>query len=220
MSKILAFINLDWNTQKLYMKQMLILFTMGFLISFVSKTTVSLQMLIGLGALIFVSYPFAISDKTQLDVFYCTLPINRETVVKARYLGGSSMLLIASLIGFVVSLGLNPVLKSDMPIDMQIIILAVLILYLGIMFAVQTPLYFKFGYEKSKLITYFPIIIIALVSGAASFLKGKVTQNIIKVFNEILEKPVMLLAGVLVISLVFIFISYTMSLKIYHKKEF
>lgn len=220
MNKIFAFINLDWNTQKLYMKQMLILIVVGLVISISSKNTLSLQMLIGLGALIFVSYPFAIGDKTKLDIFYCTLPINRKIVVKARYLGASAILIIASLLGIGASSAINPIIKAKSSLDMQLIVLAILIIYLSLMFSVQTPLYFKFGYEKSKLITYFPIVVFALLSGAISMLGSQTLKTLIHIFNEIYEKPVLALGGTLVLASIFILISYRISLNIYEKKEF
>ena len=87
MNKLTAFIKLDFFTIKPYFtfKSILIYAVIAV---FLSITSINIFSAVGFGLMMgtmFIGYPFAIGEKSNMDALYATLSVNRKTVVIGRY---------------------------------------------------------------------------------------------------------------------------------------
>jgi hypothetical protein len=230
MNKLIAFVRLDFKTVKPYFKakNLLIFASVAVFLSVVSG---SVLMSIGIGFMLgtlFVSYPFAVGERSNIDALYRTLSISRGTVVRGRYLFVFVLNLLAVLGSFVcASIGLF-VSKSagafqtgaggNDPTSLIISLTALLV----IIQIVQLPLFFRLGYTKAKFMSIVPFVVV--VSGFAAIMSVlRDASGGLAWLSDYLDNIAKGGVGVplAVIGLVLcIFVSYNMSLKLYRHRDF
>ena len=172
MKKIFAFVKLDFLTVKPYitLKNLLILIIVPLFMGYSSPSDVSMIGFIMVFGALFVSYPFAVSEKNGLDSLYATLAITRGTVVFGRYLFSFILNICTGFLGYFLTFMLSAVLKRPFsPSETFFIILAIFAIY-SLVLSFQLPIYFKLGYAKAKMIAYLPFVAWPLVVWGLSFL--------------------------------------------------
>ena len=165
----------------------------------------------------------AYEEKNNSDVILNSLPMPRNTIVKARYLSAlvftAAAFIIIGLVGFLMR-------SVGMPIPLRYVkisdVLAVVI-SLGLLVSVYFPVYFRYGYIKSR---FFNIIIFLLAffvpALAAPYFRG---MGDFALLNQ-LGTRIAALAGwqlgvVAVLGvIVAMFLSMLISIKFYEKREF
>lgn len=165
MKRLLAFARLDFLTIKPYFTVMTVLIYVVvalFLTTFSGNISTAMGVGMMLGTL-FLGYPFALGEKSSMDVLYATLALKRGTVVSGRYL--FALLLNACAVLFSVALGavglfaareLGVAVEADGAIE-TVIALSALFIFVQ---AIQLPLYFKLGYSKAKFLSLLPFVVI------------------------------------------------------------
>lgn len=218
MSKIGSFLRLDYMTVKPYFKAVNLLIY-GAIALFLSLTSGTITSGVGVGIMLctlFLSYPFVVGEKHNMDALYITLSVSRNAVVAGRYL--FTLLLNVCLIlgtfvlssaGFIVTgfLGLTDNVGVLSRND-GFLVLAALMLVVQ---AVQLPIYFKLGYTRAKFISIVPLAVI--VAGFFAF--TGVAGDSFTIIARTLEY-----LAVLAILLVIVFVSYKLSVLFYKKREF
>ena len=162
MNKVLKFAFLDFRLLKPYLKSLLTVPLIGIVMGIVSKSAMSMSVYFLTGLLLVISYPFTISEKNGLDMLYSTLPLDRKTVVRGRYL----FVLILGISGIPASLLFSALLSGA---SGEKFILgetaAMLLLMAGLLSAaaaLQYPIYFKYGYTKGRFPALIPLLVIFL----------------------------------------------------------
>lgn len=225
MAKLKEAVNLDYVTVKPYftIKNLLIFSVMALFL-----TTMSDNISSGLGvglmiATLFISYPFVLSEKNNLDALYTTLSVRRKTVVRGRYIFTLLLNICAVLFSSILATaglfiakaaGFSSGIGGDGDIESILILSALFILIQ----AVQLPVFFKLGYTKAKVLSIVPFVV--LMTGYMAFMT---LQNTSKGLSELLEKlsDSGLTTPVLLIMLVAVVIaSYGLSVAFYKKREF
>ena len=225
MNKLLSFVRLDFITVKPYLtvKNLLIFAAVAIFLTTMSGN-ISSGMGVGimLGTM-FISYPFAVGEKSNMDALYATLSLNRKTVVAGRYLFALAFNLcailfsvVSALLGIVVSAVAGHEAGTGEVLLVGILLAALFI----IIQAIQLPFFFKMGYTKAKFFSLVPLV--ALMAGYMVFMTVAKENGIVRqIENGLAQLTGGALAGLAVLALLLIcFLSYRLSLSFYKKREF
>ncbi|HPC99791.1 MAG TPA: ABC-2 transporter permease [Acetivibrio sp.] len=169
-----------------------------------------------------VSGGFAYDDKSKSDIMLNSLPIKRENIVMSKYISLFVYIAIGTIayivVTFVISL-LNTPIKTY-PVTIELIVSAVIAV--SLMHSISFPLIFKLGYVKSK--AFNMIFFLSFFFGApllidfVSKANSEVTTAVWTFLKN--QSDVAIVFELLVLSLVFLSISYGISVRLYKKREF
>ncbi|MED1739159.1 ABC-2 transporter permease [Bacillus swezeyi] len=150
-------------------------------------------------------------DKYKGAALLCATPYTRKTFVKAKYL------FVFVIFMFIVVIRIITAIIAPLSIEkLSVDALGITFLTLSIIFGVLLPLQFKFGYDKTRFISFFIIFLIPFVSPV---LIREIQSNPFS-FTITLPFPQIIQAWLpCLVSLIIGFISMIISLKIYAKKD-
>lgn len=152
-----------------------------------------------------------IYDETDgWDSFVLTAPVSRKEIIRSKYLLQILSLAGAFLISAVILLliSLVPMFSGE---EWLFLMLFVGFCYALVYGAVVIPIYLKFGQHASRYVAFAILVVVAGLYGATFG---------ITMFLEFAASTVPFLIGVLAISLAAYGVSYSISRKIYAKREF
>ena len=152
-----------------------------------------------------------IYDETDgWDSFVLTAPVSRKEIVRSKYLLQILFLAGAFLVSAVILMliSLIPMFSGE---DWLFLMLVVGFCYALVYGAVVIPIYLKFGQHASRYVAFAVLVVVAGLYGATFG---------ITMFLEFAASTIQLLIGVLVLSLAAYGVSYSVSRKIYAKREF
>ena len=156
---------------------------------------------------------FSYDQHAKWDLFSQTLPVSRKQLVMSKYVLGIISIVAGAILAILLNVAV--LLVKSLEVDIWYLILAnslialVALLYLSILI----PLVYKFGVEKSRLLT---IVVLAIPSVLAIVLSNAGVS--IPVLDEI--TPAIVVAIGLVFVVCVMLISYVISVRIYMNKEF
>lgn len=152
-----------------------------------------------------------IYDETDgWDSFVLTAPVSRKEIVRSKYLLQILFLAGAFLVSAVILMliSLIPMFSGE---EWLFLMLFVGFCYALVYGAVVIPIYLKFGQHASRYVAFAILVVVAGLYGATFG---------ITMFLEFAASTIPLLIGVLVLSLAAYGVSYSISRKIYAKREF
>ena len=152
-----------------------------------------------------------IYDETDgWDSFVLTAPVSRKEIVRSKYLLQILFLAGAFLVSAVILMliSLIPMFSGE---EWLFLMLFVGFCYALVYGAVVIPIYLKFGQHTSRYVAFAILVVVAGLYGATFG---------ITMFLEFAASTIPLLIGVLVLSLAAYGVSYSISRKIYAKREF
>ncbi|MEU6742192.1 ABC-2 transporter permease [Streptosporangium sandarakinum] len=166
-----------------------------------------------------LAYPFALADRFGLETLYAGLGLRRRDVVTARYLTAAVALLIAGAAG--VLLGAVQSAATGRDLDPAGLLLMATAVQAGVsvVVGVQFPLYLKFGYMRSKLLSFIPLLLLPVT---VSVLGSLLPQD---AFAATLERvsaavsPAAAVAVLLALALAALAVSYAVGLRLYTAKD-
>ena len=223
MSKLKAFVKLDFVTMKPYLtlKNMLIYVGLAVYMSVMSK---NISSAFGVGmmlATMFVSYPFALAEKSNMDALYVTLGLDKKTVVKGRYIFSLLLnlcMVIATLVLSAITLTLTDSLGN---LEEMWGALALSAIFL-IVQSIQIPIFFKLAYTKAKFMSLLPFFLIAAF--VSYFIMSAQSDGMPEATNDfvwaIVGNAWAFGAMVVAILVVVVLVSYKLSIAFYKKREF
>ena len=163
---------------------------------------------------------FAYDEQAKWDKFAAATPVGRQGVVKARYLFTLLLLLGGGVLSTVVSMAVVRFGKADVEAWWEPLVVTVVILLVGVALnTIILPILFKFGAEKSRVISM--AIFVAVFGGIAllsAISKGRVDLNTLGDTLASLP-PALLVAVPVVVVFALFWLSYRLSVGIYQKKE-
>jgi len=173
---------------------------------------------------LFVMYANSYDDKNKCEIMLNSLPISRRDIVTAKYVSLALYaffgIAITGIAGLVIkSSGLLSFGVRNINIDDIIII----IIAIGMMYSIYYPLYFKFGLLKLRVINillylsflFVPNVMVSLIQNNPDNI---VVQSFINIINN--QPGYILQIGMLSLTLIVLFASFILSIKLYNKKEF
>jgi hypothetical protein len=177
---------------------------------------------------LFVGYPFAVGEKSNMDALYITLSVDRKSVVLGRYVYTLTLNLCAVLLATILAAAGTFIAKSfgfstgvGSPLASIVTLSALFI----IIQSIQLPLFFKFGYTKAKFFSIVPYIAMMVGYMAIMMLPNIIEQPfadsgfaklLTVAFENAAISVVLVAAGMILI----VFVSYKLSSVFYRKREF
>lgn len=150
-------------------------------------------------------------DQYKGAALLCATPYTRSTFVKAKYLFLLVVFLCASIIRMIISI----IIPSGIE-NLSINALGITFLVVSILFGILLPFQFKFGFDKTKMISF---IVVFLTPFVAPTLIKEIQLSHLN-FTLPLPFPSIIMAWMpCLISIVISIISMIISLKIYAKKD-
>ena len=220
---IAKMIALDWRAMKFYQIRLLLLPVFVFIFGFYSPLAV-----IPISVIIFLSFsvnPFAVEEKGALNNLYLTLPVRRKTIVAGRYMLSIIMLLcgIATGILFMPLANKFSISKWFIGIEGFMVVISLSYLLYSILNLFMFPILFRLGYHKGKFWGfYLPVVFFALLFGlffTITSLPGNETL-ILDFIVYATENLIMVSGSIVVLATILLILSYTISLKLYSKRDF
>lgn len=227
MSKLNAFVRLDFKTVKPYLtfKNLLIFAAITVFLSAVNGTV---EMSLGIGFMfgtLFISYPFAVGEKSNMDALYTTLSVHRKTVILGRYLFVFLFNLCCLAFSFVfATFGVLGAKAAGLSQNSGGNSLPLIFAFSGIMIlvqAIQLPIYFKLGYTRAKFLSVVPFAV--FMAGYAALMSMEKESSVIAKLSVTLAgvlNHVPLTAVFILLLALAIYSSYCLSLSAYKKREF
>lgn len=218
MNKTMSFVKLDLQTVKPYMKTICFILVFAiFLGVMIKSASFTVIYMIGILASMF-NYPFALSEKCNINILYGTLPLNRKNIVVGRYMFGVLLVIIGAFISLVSILILNSITQNTLISMVEVLLICGMIAFSLVLLSFQYPLYFKFGYTKMKFITLIPSILIVVAVLLLSFVSDMIKINSsAQPLNYILNNAVLISAICIGASIVILLFSMQLSFRIYKK---
>ncbi|MGE7882450.1 ABC-2 transporter permease [Bacillus sp. NPDC094077] len=150
-------------------------------------------------------------DQYKGAALLCATPYTRNAFVKAKYLFLFVIFICVSLIRIITSI----IIPSGIE-KLSVNALGITFLIFSILFGILLPVQFKFGYDKTKIISFFTVFLIPFV--APTLIKG--VQSIHIDFTITFPFPQIIQEWMpCFISLIISLVSMIISLKIYAKKD-
>ena len=229
MNKLKLFIGLDFMTVKPYftVKNQLLFAAIALFMVIVSGSIESTAVVGAMFGAIFMGYPFAVGEKSNMDALYATLALDRKTVVAGRYLFTLTLNFCAVFITLAISsvgLMIGSILFESSGYGNSapevLMVFAIVVSFFIIMQSIMLPLYFKYGYAKTKFLTIIPFT--ALIAGYVTVLNiARNSDILVRLYGLInsINSGLLSVFGVLGLCLV-VYVSYNLSLSFYTKREF
>lgn len=169
---------------------------------------------------------FAYDEKSRSDTLINSLPLKRNDVVIARY----ASLIIFTSIAVIIVAAIGSVFKlTGLGLKLEYITLPDIVgIYftIAVMFSIYLPLFFKYGYYKLRIASVFLYILVFAISGLITGLRQVVSENpddmfVKSIISAISMVPDWLVGPIIVIvTLLILFISLCISMRVYKKREF
>jgi len=224
MTQTLRVARLDFLTIRQYLgiRQLGFFLLLAFVLCYMNGTSsfsIGILMMYGL---FYTAYPFAIGEKTKIDLLYASLPLQTRNLVFGRYLFALLINLGSGLIAFLFTFATALVLRQDFVLEETVAAIVGCFFLFTLVEAIQMPFYFKLGYTKAKLVVFLPLVVVP----AALFGLFRMAQErgllgyIIDFGNQVSQNPLPLVLCCLVAWVLCMAISLLCSLQNYLKREF
>ena len=224
MHKAISFVRLDFITVKPYLtvKNLCLFVGVALIVLVVNHSAAGAIGLLMAFAALYASYPFAIGEKSNMDVLYTTLSIRRNTVVLGRYLFALALDILAGLFTFVFSFVVLTVMRQGMDLIEALATILVLFFLFSVIQAIQLPIYFKLNYTKAKMIAYLPFVVFPLAIMAGSHLFNDLfsLDAIAGLFVWLSSHLAATVLTGVVVWLAIMLVSYKVAVLLYQKREF
>ena len=221
MDNLKSFVRLDFMTVKPYFTgKNVLIFVAAALFMTVTSGSISSGVFFGMmiGTL-FISYPFAVGEKSNIDTLYVILSVNRKTIVLGRYVFAFLLNVCAILFVFIIAMVALPLARafgigSDgaSEVFMMGVLLAALF---AVVQAIQLPIYFKYSYTKAKFISFAPFAaMMAVFVMLTTMSSSSEAINLVSGSIASLNNGGLIVCAVLALALA-MSVSYTLSLSFY-----
>lgn len=195
----------DFLMLKQQVRVLLTIMAIWVVISVIGKNPSTMTFVIFFSAIMLPISGLSYDEYSKWNEVVFTMPIKPKDVIKSKYIVGIGFIVIAVLVSSIISI----IMGSGMLAKLNLLFIPAGIIFLSIMF----PLLFKFGTEKSRLISMsvmmLPTIIFMIVAQM-----GYLDHLNIKMLMKWLPY------SFLVVSIFCLAISYKVSLNIFEKKEY
>ena len=209
----------DILNMKNYMKQLVIvlIFFIAYGIFLKNGTFVGTMITLMLSMQVITTMSY--DEYAKWDKYALTMNINRKDIIISKYIFFTISIIIGIVVGITTSIAINQIAKLDTGMNEIIVTSIVVPCVFAILFSIIIPVVFKTGVEKGRIVMMLILFIPAILVGAIVKISEKANITMPSPSNlEILMKFGVL--GLVLLTILAVFISYKVSLSIYNKKEF
>ena len=209
----------DILNMKNYMKQLVLvlIFFIAYGIFLKNGTFVGTMITLMLSMQVITTMSY--DEYAKWDKYALTMNINRKDIIISKYIFFTISIIIGIEVGITTSIAINQIAKLDTGMNEIIVTSIVVPCVFAILFSIIIPVVFKTGVEKGRIVMMLILFIPAILVGAIVKISEKANITMPSPSNlEILMKFGVL--GLVLLTILAVFISYKVSLSIYNKKEF
>lgn len=209
----------DILNMKNYMKQLVLvlIFFIAYGIFLKNGTFVGTMITLMLSMQVITTMSY--DEYAKWDKYALTMNINRKDIIISKYIFFTISIIIGIVVGITTSIAINQIAKLDTGMNDIIVTSIVVPCVFAILFSIIIPVVFKTGVEKGRIVMMLILFIPAILVGAIVKISEKANITMPSPSNlEILMKFGVL--GLVLLTILAVFISYKVSLSIYNKKEF
>ena len=162
---------------------------------------------------------FSYDEIDQTDKYLLSLTVSRKDIVLSKYIFAFLNSFIVTIFGFLIS-SLSSIITTGTLVDLENCIRNIILMFTGVSFFVcaDIPCIYKWGVEKGRMqaviVPVFMILIFGIIGAFIvffnPFLASKRMINIYLIFSNLI---------CIVANIIFYFISYKISLRIFNKKD-
>ena len=214
-----VFLIKDILNMKNYMKQLVLvlIFFIAYGIFLKNGTFVGTMITLMLSMQVITTMSY--DEYAKWDKYALTMNINRKDIIISKYIFFTISIIIGIVVGITTSIAINQIAKLDTGMNEIIVTSIVVPCVFAILFSIIIPVVFKTGVEKGRIVMMLILFIPAILVGAIVKISEKANITMPSPSNlEILMKFGVL--GLVLLTILAVFISYKVSLSIYNKKEF
>lgn len=216
MEKVCKFAKLDLFMVKPYLKRyMLLLFAVSIPVIITTKNIYMMSFIAMFYGVIMVSYPFALSEKNNIENFYGTLSLKKRNIVNGRYIFTLGTMIFFTILSYIIMIVGNVILKQGLEYSELLFVLVTGFFMSLILVSLQLPAYFKLGYTKGKIFTYVPFFVIAIGVSLLGSLMRESTEKFKAIAAYIENNPVMVRIFLILCGLLIFEISNIVSQRLY-----
>lgn len=160
---------------------------------------------------------FSYDEKSKADRYLLTLPISRKEIVIEKYILSLLSLIVGTLVGSMISLGLIYFLLGEIPdIEENLSMILGGMVGVALIQGIQLPCIYKWGAEKGRIQIYIIGMVIFVIGILLSTFAPelKLSHSFLLTLSKFI--PVICIGLIAIIY----YISYKISYKIYKKKEY
>ena len=163
---------------------------------------------------------FGYDDNGNCMPFLMTLPVSRKLYVKSKYVLGFLLTFIGWMAGMAISMVTAFLHKAPPTTEAVLFQLAWVFLWM-ILLAFVLPMLFRFGAEKGRMATLAMMLVFMAIVFALSKLAEGMGVDVDACLDALAgQQIIVLVAGLAVVALILVLISYFISVKIVQKKEY
>ncbi len=160
MNQIANCAKFDYRMVMVYKKTYWLFFLVPLLYLFISQNVMNGLYVSGIMAIMMIGYPFSIEEKGRVELRLRSMPVSWKEMVWGRYLYTVLFLALFLLLISAESVLLGAIFGLDIVL-WQIfagygVSLGVVLLFA----ALQLPVFYKFGYMKSRIVVFLPFIVL------------------------------------------------------------
>lgn len=209
----------DILNMKNYMKQLVLVLIFFIVYGIFLKNGTFVGTMITLMLSMQVITTMSYDEYAKWDKYALTMNINRKDIIISKYIFFTISIIIGIVVGITTSIAINQIAKLDTGMNEIIVTSIVVPCVFAILFSIIIPVVFKTGVEKGRIVMMLILFIPAILVGAIVKISEKANITMPSPSNlEILMKFGVL--GLVLLTILAVFISYKVSLSIYNKKEF
>jgi ABC-2 type transport system permease protein len=177
-----------------------------------------------------VALPLITEDHYRTKIFFCSLPVDRSTVVGARYLLSGFIILIGGLLVFGYRFLLYSLVKiNDLKISpfplLTLEELSGFVTLAAFLICLYYPLYFRYGLAKGAFLLTLIFLALLITATGIRFLapwlgaRGLFTLRSLARVKDLLG-PALFLLGTVALNLAVVFFSIRLSIRFYDRRDF
>lgn len=210
--------------KKFFIFVLLLMVVMSFSMEDVSFSATYSVLIISMLTLTTISY----DEMNGGMLFLLSLPANRKTYVKEKYIFAMLNLVFAAVLAFAFGYVASMVKQTDIAVADFAASVMIVLVAVGMALALAIPVDLKYGAEKGRMIVIgvlagFLVIAVAVYKAISALFHVDVVAELTKLLARIESKALLatlLTGGPLVALLLVLYVSYLVSNRIMMKKEF
>jgi len=220
MKNLKALLGLDFKMVAPYWKWWLMFLGIALFMSLINRDGGLFILFMAMFGMTMMAFPFEVTEKSNLDVLFATLPSNRKSILAARYIYILLMLLVIIVISVPVGIIIHAAFGNTLSASGFAIITFFSAAVFLVCAGVQTPFMYKYGYKKGRIFMWIPLIVFILVfnlPGIFDLFNMDIEFNIFEILFRNTAATILISIGVGALAYT---LSFLASRKVYLKKDF
>ena len=201
------------------MKTLLLVLAFFVIFSIINEDATFILFLIPFYMIMILITTFNYDEFNKWDSYCNSLPLSRKEIVKSKYILFNATSLIVLILGIIASFIIPNFIENT---TFELLFASIIGVAFGICLVISLliPFYYKFGANKGRIMLLLCVTILVLLIGFITSLDVFNNSKLTLLFNSLNNLNIITITLFLfIISLIIMYVSYLISIKIYFNKE-